>query len=401
MLFRLALSVFLGGMAAGAAEADAIRLSGNLSLRHLPLGTVLDPFLDSNNDITGYTRCGDSAIWTGHWLAAEAFRYQVTRDPAALDQVRTALQGIRNLVDVTGYDMLARCYVPVDSPFAEGMLREEQENRNYPGTCLGVACRWVGNTSRDQYIGVFFGLSAAWEQVDDANVKAAARDLITRLLNRLLDDDWAIRMPDGGLSSVFWHRADQKLSLLLTGARVNNGRFGSRYSWERLFQAGSSGASVAAEVLDPHGSYFKFNLNVATYYALIRGESNRNWRRFYEGSYDLMRRTIDSHGNAHFNMIDRALKGPDAARDAETRLLLEQWLTRPRRDERLDLRGAVPSCHDEDRACDPLPVPLRVRSDFLWQRSPFQLVGGGAGNIEAAGIDYMLPYWMARALGVL
>jgi hypothetical protein len=41
-----------------------------------------------------------------------------------------------------------------------------------------------------------------------------------------------------------------------------------------------------------------------------------------------------------------------------------------------------------------------VRTDFLWQRSPFQLVGGGIGNIETAGIDYILPYWMARYYGV-
>ncbi len=46
-----------------------------------PYGTVLDPIFagPASNQIVGYTRCGDSAIWTGHYLAAEAFRYQVTR----------------------------------------------------------------------------------------------------------------------------------------------------------------------------------------------------------------------------------------------------------------------------------------------------------------------------------
>ena len=43
----------------------------------------------------------------------------------------------------------------------------------------------------------------------------------------------------------------------------------------------------------------------------------------------------------------------------------------------------------------------RVNTDFLWQRSPFQLRGGGAGTIETAAIDYILPYWMARWYGVL
>jgi hypothetical protein len=52
-------------------------------------------------------------------------------------------------------------------------------------------------------------------------------------------------------------------------------------------------------------------------------------------------------------------------------------------------------------ACSPLPVPVRVPTDFLWQRDPFQLVGGGRGLIEGAGIDYILPYWMSRYYGVI
>ena len=44
-----------------------------------------------------------------------------------------------------------------------------------------------------------------------------------------------------------------------------------------------------------------------------------------------------------------------------------------------------PSCGDH--ACKPLPVEDRVTTDFVWQRSPFQLAGGGRGDIESAGID--------------
>jgi len=43
-----------------------------------------------------------------------------------------------------------------------------------------------------------------------------------------------------------------------------------------------------------------------------------------------------------------------------------------------------------------LPVVRRVRTDNLWQRSPFLLYGGGAGTIESPGLDYLLPYWMGR-----
>ena len=45
--------------------------------RHLPFGTVLDPVFAGaqSNEIVGYSRAGDSAIWTGHYLAAESFRF--------------------------------------------------------------------------------------------------------------------------------------------------------------------------------------------------------------------------------------------------------------------------------------------------------------------------------------
>jgi len=45
-------------------------------------------------------------------------------------------------------------------------------------------------------------------------------------------------------------------------------------------------------------------------------------------------------------------------------------------------------------------VQLRPPTDFLWQRTPFLLRAGGAGTIETAGIDYILPYWMGRYYGV-
>src|SRR5205807_4231335 len=111
------------------------------------------------------TRCGDSAIWTGHYLAAEAFRYHVTQSPDAFANVQKAIAGIQSLVDVTGTDLLARCLVPLNSPYAAGIQNEESHNGIYTNAALGDS--WVGNTSRDEYSGVIFGLAAAHDVVPD------------------------------------------------------------------------------------------------------------------------------------------------------------------------------------------------------------------------------------------
>src|SRR5216110_546810 len=80
-----------------AAEADALAISANIQQRHLPFGGILDPIFAApdSNQIIGYTRCGDSAIWTGHYLAAESFRYNVTRTADALANVRNAERALR------------------------------------------------------------------------------------------------------------------------------------------------------------------------------------------------------------------------------------------------------------------------------------------------------------------
>src|SRR5579862_3426172 len=100
-----------------ATEADALAISANIQAIHVPYGTILDPIYagPASSQIIGYTRCGDSAIWTGHYLAAEAFRYNVTQSPDALSNVQQAIAGIKSLIDVTGTNLLARCVVPLNS----------------------------------------------------------------------------------------------------------------------------------------------------------------------------------------------------------------------------------------------------------------------------------------------
>jgi len=386
-------------------ENDAIAISRNIRQRHIPHGTILDPVFKAvdSDEIDYYSRGGDSAIWTGHYLAAEAFRYRVTFSPEALENVRTALAGIRMLVDVTGYNLLARCLIPTNSPFAGKIIEEEKGNGVFRGVLNGQEYYWIGKTSRDQYSGVFFGLGVAYDMVEDAQTRAEIGSLVTRLLDFLVANNWFVFMPDGSISTIFTGRPDQRLSFLQVGRRVNPSRFDAQYTDHRLQYSEGVIIPISIDVLDDHNSYFKFNLDTINLYNLIRLESDSFYRDEYLAAYDVLRRTTDDHGNAHFNMIDCALKGQNGVRDAQTRELLDQWLLRlPRRDTFLDWRNdpRYPAC-GENRACQPLPVVDRIRTDFLWQRSPFLLFGGGTGKIETAGIDYILPYWMARYYGVI
>jgi hypothetical protein len=291
--------------------------------------------------------------------------------------------------------------VPVDweqNVDRRAIITEEAGHGVHTSAPRGTPYYWIGNTSRDQYCGVFFGLVSAYDMVseaDDPKVRPFVKKLVTRLLTNLLDNDWAIRMPDGRISALFTGRFDQQLSFLQVGRRVNPDAFDAIYRDYRERFSSLVAAPIGVDCLDPHESYFKFNIDYITLYNLIRLEDSQEYRERYLFAYAILRRTTESHGNAHFNAIDRALRGADVVRDAQTADLLEAWLERPRRDEYVDWTCCYALC-GENRSCEPIPVSERVRTDFLWQRSPFQLAGGGAGTIETAGIDYILPFWMIR-----
>jgi hypothetical protein len=395
------LCVFLAcGSACWAAESDALAISTNIQARHAPFGTILDPMFASatSDQIIGYTRCGDSAIWTGHYLAAEAYRYKVTASPDALTNAKKAIAGLQLLTDVTGTNLLARCAVPFSSPFEPGIASEESANgvhiSNVASSTGGQQYMWIGNTSRDEYSGVFFGLGVAYDLINDAQVKAQSAALITRLLQFLIDHAWTVVMPNGSISTTFLIRPDQQLTLLQIGRHVNAAQFGNLYK-QMTFGTVLVIVPIEVDDADQNSSYFKFNLDAINLFHLISNENSLLMKIVYRAAYEQFRATVADHQNPHFNMIDRALGRADAKRDADTVAYLNQWLTRPRRDPAVDLRGSVASCGN-NQACNPIPIPQRVPTDFLWQRSPFQMTGGGSGIIEGAGIDYILPYWMAR-----
>jgi hypothetical protein len=392
-------------------EADADAISMNIRHLHMPYGTLADPGFGSSDPtstayttVVSYNRTGDGAIWTGHYLAAEAFRYAATQSADALDAVRNAFNGVQSLVDVTNLtdpDVLARSWVPQDSPWLDKIRIDEGHNGLYPTTYNGQQVVWIGSTSRDQYAGVFFGLATAYDLVPDATLQKQISDLVTRLLDYLIAHGWSVQMPDGSFSTTFMGRPDQQLTLLQIGRHVRPEKYDAVYTAFAAANAPLVVAPIRAECSDTYGSYFKFNLDYISFFDLVRLEpAGSPYLTFYNTAYMQLRQCTAKHQNAHFNMIDRALRDVNGRRDSDTQMFLGLWLERSRRDYFTDVSSQYQSCGTNE-ACDIVAVNDRPNTDFLWQRSPQLLFGGGDGTIETAAIDYLLPYWMARYYGVI
>jgi uncharacterized protein (TIGR03437 family) len=366
------------------AEPDALAISANIRALHMPFGVITDPVYDSigGNTIVGYSRCGDAALWTGAYMAAESFHYKVTQSADALANVKFALAGLKSLVDVTGDNRLARCIFAANWQFAAYVQNEEASNTIHQA----APWVWVDNTSRDEVVGAFFGLAAAYDLVDDPDVKSGVGALASRIAHFISGHQWS---PNDDISNTFIDRPEELQMLLQVTRHVNPG---DTISGPFFVPPVNVGVLVDIQSND---SYFKFNLDYMSFYNLVRYQNNGS----NLGAYVDVRNYTANHQNPFFDVIDHALRGANSF-DPDIRFLTDQWLLRPKRDLYVDLSKVVKTCSATE-ACDPIPVPIRPPTDFLWQRDPFMLAGGGYGTTEGAGIDYILPYWMGRYYGVI
>jgi hypothetical protein len=371
---------------------------------------------------------GDSAIWTGHWLAAQAFRHAVTGEPEALANVRSSLEGIGRLIDLNGGTGLpARAAAPVSHPTGAEIAQRGAYRTTVVGADTWVT--WAGDgMSRDQLSGLFFGLGVAHERVADPAVRAECRRRIEQVLDYLVSRRWFIdedRPPFnavfGNQMPTFWVGEDhQRYAWLLLGERVSPGRYAAELA--RLAPAAPAvwlGRWFSSFNLD---HYYKFNLDHINYYTYFRNETDAARRADMTRGWRMLRRYTGHHRNPHFDAIavsvDPALR---AALAPSCREALRRYLEREHREvapASLSLAGitwqtfttttvnaaaGTGGIVQTSYPSEPLDPRLQqLTGFFVWQRSPFTPATPGSGDPrgEVVGIDVSLPYWMGRYHGI-
>ncbi len=382
-----------------------------------------------------WARMGDSAIWSGHYVAAEAFRYAVTGDPEALANAERVLTGIHRLVTlaenwtagpaagapIAGAGerglLLRHCAPEAAAPFLRDEGRVAIDSRDGRWLCLH-------RVSRDQYVGVALGLAVTLLVLPDGPVRARAGEDAVSIARYLLRHAWTIVEPGETGGESFLPRPDMALAILAVAARAAPEEFRAAYVAHAAAVAAGAWVPPYVETFQAHEDYYKFNLDHANAYVLASLENEPLLRERYLAAIAALRRTLGTHGNAHFDAIAFALSG-EPGLDARAARELGEWLDRPRPKPPVDHRAAcgvnfacVPEsyadvvigppaagarvrwasepCAGALRAAAPLPIVDRPYTDFLWQRSPFQLSGGERARVLSPGIDYLLPYWMLR-----
>jgi hypothetical protein len=219
---------------------------------------VFEPCADDPEHPLGHSGAGDTAIWTGHLLAAErsAGRARRTRQSVRVPFCAPSwlLGGIERLFAVTGVrGLMCRAALPRSLALVtEDFFLDTQPDDYYRDVTLpGEREPWIGKgravspPTRDSHVGVVLGLGMAYHLLADANIRARTGRLLTDLLDFLLRNGWNVPTPpQNKIRTTFIHQFHQQLAFLRVGATVDPGRFGRAYR----AAAGAADASLVSDL---------------------------------------------------------------------------------------------------------------------------------------------------------
>ena len=400
----------------------------------------------SEMKILGYGGLGDSAIWSGVYLAAESFRYAVAKNvlkneteaEEALNNVRRVLKGIWRLVKITPDGSLARFVAPYTNEtinligehffgdYDDGhehrwaTWNDSEDYKRWETTKWG----WEGTTSKDQYSGVLFGLGVAYDLVPVDDVRERIKDTVDTILSYFIRTNWKSLQQDkthavGSDLSNNWFGAGLFLiGYLKIGAHILPEKYKRLYYYYAIDRGYAYTLIRAYNTPNINWQYYGFNLNFLVYFNLLRLEEDEKLRNIYlEAFLKTNWELVKYHRNAWFDLVYMSQTGNWSKLyimdviDCLVRFIEGHY---PHRNYPIDntnlpenpveypsglnlgplsqIAQGITDCRPHTKW--PLPADRREPDTFIWQRSPFIVKEEGDGSVQYPGIDYTLVFWM-------
>jgi hypothetical protein len=390
-----------------------------IEARHVRHGFVTRSKLTRPGDLSSSVTSDDDndGLWTAMYLAAQAFRYQVTGDAEAGERARRSFQALLRLETVDPIPGLyARTYRYLDEPAPH---QDTGEWHRVPGANL----EWKGDTSSDESVGHYFAFSVYFDLVADASEKDSLRTHVRRITDYLIDHGYDLIDVDG--APTRWGRwgedyfatpegdyeralrALELLSFLKTAHHITGDpRYAEAYAdrvdrgYARFVLEYRRWGSEEWEI-----NYSDDELYYLSIYPLLRYETDPYLRALYQESLRFTWAQVQPERNPLWNYFSAALgAGPlTSTLAAESRLALErtplelvEWSVRNshRRDVRLN---RAPDRHRERGLVYVVaPDERRVHKH---NGNPYVADGGAGGATEEAPTFWLLPYWFGRFAG--
>lgn len=431
----------------------AVMLEDNYQVYHCVNGTIWEAWYAEASDAqpSFYGTGGDSAIFSGFYLAGAVYRFLTTQSASDLEAVLEAARGLHLLTHVSGTPgVIARCAFPAAQTakwrYPEAWQERIESGYVYkspsdipdignPSACYPEMIYYTRAT-RDQLTGILYGIGVALAELDPDDYSAHAQtagivqkitdilyDVIHAIWRRLEATGFVIKDHTGatGSSAVVVSGLLKVLVLAVyrealaqhTGTGGEEYRRIDRMYKRAFFSSFCLNDGNAAAVFNRRSlrdDYYAFNLRFARSFTIHLLERNSRRRAIVEDyMHKHVWRYVQNHRNTHFIFLYAAASGDESMLNDARRSLRELSL-RPLRNWSSPLHGKdyYPPrlvLLYGDVSAFVVPVHLRKPTGyFIWQKDPFE-TGVGPVNTEglkeATGLDFILPYWMGRYYGFI
>lgn len=391
---------------------------GNTKSFHLnEAGLVSNAILSADGKLLSYSQVKNSALYTGLYVAAQAMRYQVSKSPEAMEQLKKSLRGLMNLLDIT----------EDRKEFAKG-LSFFNPTRGLPdgwrqGREKFAHLAWLPGGDRSDLNGILVGFYWAGQVLPKTE---------TALLNELSIKAEALL----DLSVA----QEQRYTLLgLAAVLTGNDNYKRRFL-DTLRTSDTKGTSKESfyyrGTADWDASFARsLNLLMALQSAKFLGEPKavellsqqllKEWLTYEPVQKQLIALSVFGF------VLNSSLEGP-MLKPAEKELMrnqLEQiiWAMREMPYPRPNLDVTVDYSSKPDWVISPIPAKFWEQLDkaglkdgkyyqgltsypafelqafdgaFRWDESPFEYKSEHNKEMELPGVDYLYAYWLARYVGV-
>lgn len=379
---------------------------GMINTSHLSIPGDLSSSKTVNQDNDG--------LWTSTFLAAESFRYAVTKSEEAKKNAIRTYEALERLETVTGISGLpARSYALATDVVEKSRSPHPKIWRQSPDK----KWQWLDDCSSDEIVGHMFAVSIFYDLVADDEMKKGIKGLVNRIMNHIIDNDYQLIDYDGITTRWGnWHPdamnhdknwAYEKglysleiLSFLKTAVYITgNQKFEDTYL-DLIKNHHYAENTLQAKIHGPYEkSYAEDILTFLPYYTLSKYAKNDPYWPLYQKSIERTWAVCESDNMPAWNIITSiALQ-----KDCNLEIAKQELELFP-----LDLIGwSMTNSHRWDLIKDELTgrggtiqatrrIPTPETGIWRWNTSPFNFDVGSKGTREVSGTYFLLPYWMAR-----
>ncbi len=378
--------------------------------RHVRWGMTSDSILQTPGDLsTNKTVSSDNdGLWTQMYVAAEAFRYSVTKAPDARANAKAGFEAMLRLEEITGLSGFhARSIIKIGEDI-------QPKDGEWHDTADGK-WRWKGDTSSDEIVGHYFGYAVYYDLVADEAERQKIRGVITRMTDHILNNNYQLIDTDGKRTRWGWWgpdaiwedpdelglRALHMLAHLRTAQYITgNPRYEQAY--QELIGKHNYHLLTRNQKINYPGrvNHSDDELAFLSYYPLLIYEKDAKLRGVYLESLERAWQVERPERGPLWNFIYGACSGAkEFDREDSIRTLREipmdlvEWTVT--NSHRLDVpMDLLADRFNRKQALIVLPYDELPMTK--WNGNPYRIDGGNGGRSEDDGAYFLLPYWMGR-----